>query len=169
MLLTDNLYYSSRFEKDETKRAGRSIGRKKWLFYDSKPMCYTKEELKNLGIDSKPIAGDITQQQMLEMPFAFELPVRCISYQHAFRFVREPAPLPPTMHFEVQEDKDNEMDDGTEFGSNEKNRRSSSFKRTWNTLKGKLAGNCTLEATVQYMLTVTVEWQENFLRYHIAK
>ncbi|PWN35927.1 uncharacterized protein FA14DRAFT_172525 [Meira miltonrushii] len=159
----------SRYEKDETKGSGRSIGRKKWLFYDSKAMSYTKEELKNLGVSSTPIMGDPTQKHALEMPFAFELPIRCISYQHAFKFVREPAPLPPTMHFEVQEDEKHVPDDGAGLNSNHKPERKSSIKRTWNTLKSKISGNRTLEATVRYVLTVAVEWQENFLRYHITK
>lgn len=132
-------------------------------------MSYTKEELKNLGVCSVPVAGDAIQKHSLEMPFAFELPIRCISYQHAFKFVCEPAPLPPTMHFEVQEDEDSVSEDVEDLGSNHKHERKNSVKRTWNTLKSKIAGNRTMEATVRYVLTVAVEWQENFLRYHIAK
>lgn len=169
--MTGFILNSSRIENDETIVAGRKIGRKKWLFYDSKAMSYTKEELKNLGINPVPITGDLMGKQSLEMPFTFELPVRCISYQHSFKFIRQPAPLPPSMHFEIQQQQEQEEENELALDGNEQNHngRRSSIKKTWNTLKNKITGNKTLVATVQYMLTVTVEWQENFLRYHIAK
>lgn len=135
-------------------------------------MTYTKDELKKLGIKPMPVPGDRTQKHSLEMPFAFDLPIRCISYQHAFRFVREPAPLPPSMHFEVEEKNENgeqEDNDGANIDSVEQNRQKGSIRRTWNTFKSKLGGDRTLQATIRYMLTVTVEWQENFLRLHVAR